>query len=126
MPSVLQMRSIVDAGELLPDSLMLEVLNQRLAAGQAAGESGVLLDGFPRTRAQVTLKPSDPTSFASATPCCIILVFLTSCHAYSILIHTGLSLQAEALVQTADVQLAVNLHVREEVRRQLQNDCSDP
>lgn len=49
------MRSIVDAGELLPDSLMLEVLNQRLAAGQAAGEAGVLLDGFPRTRAQVTL-----------------------------------------------------------------------
>lgn len=68
------MRSIVDAGELLPDSLMLEVLNQRLSAGQAAGESGVLLDGFPRTRAQ-----------------------------------------AEALVRTADVQLAVNLHVREEV-----------
>jgi adenylate kinase len=55
VPSFLQMRSIVDAGELLPDSLMLEVLNQRLAAGQAAGEAGVLLDGFPRTRAQVTL-----------------------------------------------------------------------
>lgn len=50
----MQMRSIVDAGELLPNSLMLEVLNQRLASGQAAGESGVLLDGFPRTRAQVT------------------------------------------------------------------------
>lgn len=69
------MKSIVNSGELLPDSLMLEVLNQRLAAGQAAGEAGVLLDGFPRTRAQ-----------------------------------------AEALVRTADVQLAVNLHVREEVR----------
>ncbi len=64
----------MNSGDLLPDSLMLEVLNERLASGQAAGEPGVLLDGFPRTRAQ-----------------------------------------AEALTRTADVQLAINLHVREEV-----------
>jgi protein-arginine kinase len=44
-----------------------------------------------------------------------IFVFLTSCHTYSVLIHARLLMQAEALVQTADVQLAVNLHVREEV-----------
>ena len=56
------MRSIVDAGELLPDSLMLEVLKQRLVSGQAAGESGVLLDGFPRTRAQVGSAVSDRCS----------------------------------------------------------------
>lgn len=68
------MKDIVNSGDLLPDSLMLEVLNERLASGQAAGEPGVLLDGFPRTRAQ-----------------------------------------AEAITRTADVQLAINLHVREEV-----------
>ena len=66
----------MNAGELLPDSLILAVLNDRLASGRAAGEAGVLLDGFPRTRPQ-----------------------------------------AEALTRTADVKLAINLHVREEVGR---------
>lgn len=69
-----KMKSIVNSGNLLPDSIILAVLQERLAEGRAAGERGVLLDGFPRTRAQ-----------------------------------------AEALVQTADVRMAVNLSVREEI-----------
>lgn len=69
-----QMTAMVNSGDLLPDSMILDVLNERIASGQEAGEPGVLLDGFPRTRAQ-----------------------------------------AEALTHTADVQLAVNLHVREEI-----------
>lgn len=70
-----QMGSIVNSGNLLPDETILELVRERLAEGRARGERGVLLDGFPRTRAQ-----------------------------------------AEALVRTADVRMAVNLHVAEEVR----------
>ena len=51
-----------------------QLLQQRLAAGRARGEGGVLLDGFPRTRSQ-----------------------------------------AETLLRFSDVQLALNLHLREEV-----------
>jgi len=69
-----EMKSIVNSGNLLPDSIILGLLHDRLAQGQARGERGVLLDGFPRTRAQ-----------------------------------------AEALVRTADVRMAVNLHVAEEI-----------
>ena len=69
------MGSIVNSGNLLPDETILELVRERLAEGRARGERGVLLDGFPRTRAQ-----------------------------------------AEALVRTADVRMAVNLHVAEEVR----------
>lgn len=47
------MKSIVNSGNLLPDSIILAVLQERLAEGRALGERGVLLDGFPRTRAQV-------------------------------------------------------------------------
>ena len=47
------MAEVVNTGALLPDSLILDVLHSRLHSGRAAGEKGVLLDGFPRTRAQV-------------------------------------------------------------------------
>lgn len=69
------MAEVVNSGALLPDSLILNVLQSRLERGRENGETGVLLDGFPRTRAQ-----------------------------------------AEALGQFTDVQLALNLHVNEEVR----------
>lgn len=49
----MQMAEVVNTGALLPDSLILDVLHSRLHSGRAAGEKGVLLDGFPRTRAQV-------------------------------------------------------------------------
>ena len=48
-----QMAEVVNSGALLPDGLILDVLHSRLHSGRAAGEKGVLLDGFPRTRAQV-------------------------------------------------------------------------
>jgi adenylate kinase family enzyme len=47
-----QMAEITGKGQLLPDELVLRLLQRRLAEGAAAGERGVLLDGFPRTRAQ--------------------------------------------------------------------------
>ena len=69
-----QVAKVVNEGNLLPDSYVLQLLQQRLAEGARRGEEGVLLDGFPRTRAQ-----------------------------------------AEALLTFSDVQLALNLHLREEV-----------
>ena len=68
------MASVVNSGRLLEDHLILDVLQGRLERGQECGETGVLLDGFPRTRAQ-----------------------------------------ALALSELVDVQLALNLHVNEEV-----------
>lgn len=40
----------LDAGELVPDDVVLEVIGERLAQDDA--ESGFVLDGFPRTVAQ--------------------------------------------------------------------------
>jgi adenylate kinase len=45
-----RIRSIYDAGDLVPDDLMIELIRQRLAASDTA--DGFILDGFPRTVAQ--------------------------------------------------------------------------
>uniref|UniRef100_A0A383VHU9 adenylate kinase n=1 Tax=Tetradesmus obliquus TaxID=3088 RepID=A0A383VHU9_TETOB len=47
-----QMQQIVSKGQLLPDEVIIEVLQQRLQQGRAAGEGGFILDGFPRTAHQ--------------------------------------------------------------------------
>lgn len=82
-PFVFQAQAIVAKGDLLPDDMILEVrlplcshqlhirlytvctrtnaiaslqlLEKRLQEGQAHGELGVLLDGFPRTRRQAQM-----------------------------------------------------------------------
>lgn len=43
-------KSIMDAGELVPDELILELVRERLSQPDCA--KGFLLDGFPRTLAQ--------------------------------------------------------------------------
>lgn len=47
----LQVRAITEAGNLVPDELTNELVRDRLAQSDAAG--GFLLDGYPRTLAQV-------------------------------------------------------------------------
>lgn len=42
---------LIEKGEMAPDELMLEILDQRLAKEDA--QQGFVLDGFPRTMAQV-------------------------------------------------------------------------
>ena len=37
----------MDAGELVPDEVIIEMITQRVGAGDA--RDGFLLDGFPRT-----------------------------------------------------------------------------
>lgn len=43
-------REMMDAGDLVPDDIVIAMVEERLAADDAA--CGFLLDGFPRTRAQ--------------------------------------------------------------------------
>lgn len=72
-PTGLQAKAYMDAGQLLPDSVMLGIVKARLAQADVEA-NGFLLDGFPRT-----------------VP------------------------QAEALLEFATVDVAVNLEVPEEV-----------
>ncbi len=46
----LQAKAIMDAGDLVPDDLMNNIVAERLTSDDAA--NGFLLDGFPRTAAQ--------------------------------------------------------------------------
>jgi adenylate kinase len=46
-------QSYMDAGELVPDSLILDLVRDHLKG--IAPEAGILLDGFPRTTAQAEL-----------------------------------------------------------------------
>jgi adenylate kinase len=45
-----RVKPIYDAGELVPDEIMIGLIRERLAADDAAG--GFVLDGFPRTSPQ--------------------------------------------------------------------------
>ena len=46
----LQAKKIMDAGNLVPDEIVLGIISERL--GQADTADGFILDGFPRTRQQ--------------------------------------------------------------------------
>jgi len=46
----LRIRSVYDAGDLVPDDLMIELIRERLSVPDTA--EGFILDGFPRTVAQ--------------------------------------------------------------------------
>ncbi len=43
----LQVKDFIDRGELVPDSLVISIINERLSKADCA--NGFLLDGFPRT-----------------------------------------------------------------------------
>ena len=49
-PLGLRVKPIYDAGDLVPDDLMIELIRERLAAADT--EAGFVLDGFPRTMPQ--------------------------------------------------------------------------
>jgi len=49
-PLGLEAKSFIDAGDLVPDGVMIEIIRE--VAAELPDESGLLLDGFPRTRAQ--------------------------------------------------------------------------
>lgn len=45
----LQLKKIMGSGQLLPDEIIFNLLTKRLESGVSRGESGFILDGFPRT-----------------------------------------------------------------------------
>ena len=49
-PIGLEAKAAMDAGQLVSDELAVRIIGQRIAAGE--GESGYILDGFPRNLAQ--------------------------------------------------------------------------
>ncbi|KAK4801173.1 hypothetical protein SAY86_021660 [Trapa natans] len=50
-----QLNEIVNQGKLVSDEIILSLLSKRLVTGEAKGESGFILDGFPRTIKQAEI-----------------------------------------------------------------------
>lgn len=50
-----QLAEIVNQGKLVSDEIIFNLLSKRLASGEAKGESGFILDGFPRTVKQADI-----------------------------------------------------------------------
>ncbi|CAM8954808.1 hypothetical protein QQ045_017301 [Rhodiola kirilowii] len=48
-PLASTLADIVNQGKLVSDELIIKLLSKRLESGEAKGESGFILDGFPRT-----------------------------------------------------------------------------
>lgn len=46
---LLQLEEIVNQGKLVSDEIIINLLSKRLESGELKGESGFILDGFPRT-----------------------------------------------------------------------------
>uniref|UniRef100_A0A5B7BTN0 adenylate kinase n=1 Tax=Davidia involucrata TaxID=16924 RepID=A0A5B7BTN0_DAVIN len=54
-PLASQLTEIVNQGKLVSDEIIINLLSKRLEAGVAKGESGFILDGFPRTIRQAEI-----------------------------------------------------------------------
>jgi adenylate kinase len=67
-----QARAFMDRGELVPDSIVIGVAEQRLSQDDAA--RGFVLDGFPRTSAQAAALDDLLTRMGTELECCIALV----------------------------------------------------
>ncbi|KAK2977615.1 hypothetical protein RJ640_007251 [Escallonia rubra] len=50
-----QLEEIVNQGQLVSDEIIISLLSKRLEAGESKGESGFILDGFPRTIRQAEI-----------------------------------------------------------------------
>jgi adenylate kinase len=64
----LMAKNFMDAGQLVPDSLIIDVICDRLKEKDCV-EKGWLLDGFPRTKAQ-----AEALSAAGMVPDCFLLL----------------------------------------------------
>nr|CAD1835263.1 unnamed protein product [Ananas comosus var. bracteatus] len=54
-PADLILAEIVNQGKLVSDEIIINLLSKRLEQGEAKGESGFILDGFPRTVRQAEI-----------------------------------------------------------------------
>src|ERR687885_3063328 len=76
-PLGLTARQYMDAGQLVPDDLTIQIIEQRLA--QPDAKDGVILDGFPRTGSQArALDASFARHNDRSTEACIVLYLKAS------------------------------------------------
>ncbi|KAF9676745.1 hypothetical protein SADUNF_Sadunf08G0034900 [Salix dunnii] len=54
-PLASQLKETVNQGKLVSDEIIISLLSKRLEAGEVKGESGFILDGFPRTIRQAEI-----------------------------------------------------------------------
>eukprot|EP01018_Ginkgo_biloba_P030867 Gb_12239 [translate_table: standard] len=54
-PSAAELESIVNKGKLVPDDIIVNLLVKRLENSVLKGETGFILDGFPRTTSQAEI-----------------------------------------------------------------------
>nr|CAD1830666.1 unnamed protein product [Ananas comosus var. bracteatus] len=54
-PLAKELAGIVNQGKLVPDEIIVNMLSEHLKNGEAKGESGFILDGFPRTIRQAEI-----------------------------------------------------------------------
>ncbi len=66
-----QAKSYMDAGELVPDALVIDLVKERLAADDA--QRGFILDGFPRNTAQAVTLDSELASLGQKIDAAVLI-----------------------------------------------------
>ncbi len=66
-----QAKKYMDAGELVPDQLVIDLVKERLAADDA--QKGFILDGFPRNTAQAVTLDSELASLERSLDCALLV-----------------------------------------------------
>jgi adenylate kinase len=65
-------KGFMDAGELVPDSLVIDLIKDRLRQPDAA--AGVIFDGFPRTTAQAEALDSELAAINQKVDCTVAII----------------------------------------------------
>ncbi len=66
-----QAKEYMDAGELVPDQLVIDLVKERLGADDA--QKGFILDGFPRNTAQAVTLDSELASMGRSLDCALLV-----------------------------------------------------
>ena len=67
----IQAKKYMDAGELVPDQLVIDLVKERLAADDA--QQGFILDGFPRNTAQAVTLDSELSALGREIDCALLV-----------------------------------------------------
>lgn len=67
----IQAKKYMDAGELVPDQLVIDLVKERLAADDA--QQGFILDGFPRNTAQAVTLDSELSVMGREIDCALLV-----------------------------------------------------
>ncbi len=66
-----QAKQYMDAGELVPDQLVIDLVKERLAADDA--QRGFILDGFPRNTVQAVTLDSELATLGRSIDCALLI-----------------------------------------------------